>query len=132
MKKTILTFIVLIMTMIAVYAFHFRSNESQLIIGTWVAEGETLSSRWVFDANGKCTKYDDNEVYGVYNYQFSTTTPQCGIDVDTGPDDKYLKFENVENRRDESCFLLDFIDGGKLSIIFLGVSSYEPTLFLKQ
>ena len=131
MKKLILTTI-LSALFLAINTFQQEKTAEKLIVGTWVAEGESLSSRWIFKSNGECLMYDENEVLGTYIFKFSTTSPQCGIEVDTGPKEKYLSLTNKSNIKDKMCYLLDFVDDKKLSIIYLGGSDYEPMLFTRK
>lgn len=131
MKKLILTTI-LSALFLAINTFQQEKTAEKLIVGTWVAEGESLFSRWIFKSNGECLMYDENEVLGTYIFKLSTTSPQCGIEVDTGPKEKYLSLTNKSNIKDKMCYLLDFVDDKKLSMIYLGGSDYEPILFTRK
>ena len=41
-------------------------DEGPLIVGTWIAKGNSYANRWVFQKSGTIEKYYKNELYKIY------------------------------------------------------------------
>ncbi len=100
------------------------------IIGTWISEEDT-SWKIVFNSQGICYWYYDNELTETFSYSISTTSPQCGYNVRSNVgEDFYLKLIDQEDST-QSCYEILGVNDENLSLstIDIGVKYYY---FIKQ
>ena len=104
------------------------SQEKELIIGTWISVEDPEWKR-VFNQDGKCFDYYNNQLNETYNYSIETTSPQCGINVTTGSNFSYLKLVNVHDTNDIYCYEITNLGEENLALWYLLSGASGITLF---
>jgi hypothetical protein len=103
-----------------------QCKQDSPIIGTWLSQKDQ-KSKWVFTTDS--TKwYYNNELAFTFTYKVSTSSPQCGEEVKTGPNLAFLSLKNVENGR-QQCYYINTLNDSTLSLSPFGRSNI---LFFKK
>lgn len=117
--------VLFVLSLVTVLGFSILNNpqENDLIVGVWVAEGNSLENRWAFGENRILTRYDENTIYKKYNWSIETTSPQCGQNVATGNNFSYLKLVNLDDSNDKYCYEIFSLNEKILQIRYFNTSS---------
>lgn len=136
MKKIIVSTLLLSM-LIACSAFSVLPKNQEItrsqFIGTWINE-EDFGNQWVFDNQHLTIKHEgyDND---VYSYNISTSSPQCGIEINTTTGDHYLQITKVDDPDDKTCFLINGFAEVTIGRKTLSISQVDRggfSIFVKQ
>lgn len=104
------------------------NEDTILLTGTWVIEGETLSDKWVFESNGTLNEFADNQLDVSYNWEVVNST-------NSGIKSKYLEIVNNNDSSDYYNYEISLLDEEKLVLIYqrktnMGIG--KPITYLKQ
>lgn len=115
--------IILILSMVAfavsgVTFIHHQFNNP--IVGTWISVDDP-NNKWVFSKE-EMKSYYDGELFDTYTYRISTTSPQCGKEVQTGPKLEFLELTDV-NDGEQQCYYINGLDNENLSLSPFGKSN---------
>jgi hypothetical protein len=106
------------------------TNIQSLLTETWINEDDSL---WkvVFNENGLCYWYYNNQITETFTYLISVTNPQCGYNVviNTG-EDFYLQLVDPEDAT-ITCYEILGVDNESLSLSLIGEINVKY-YFLKQ
>jgi hypothetical protein len=106
---------------ICVFAFTFcnckaqqtaqHGNDFQEIIGTWIAEGSSNASRWVFNSNGTMQDYSEGGVIKTYYWEIITA-------VVGGFKSSYLELKLVTDTSKERNYEISLLTEKKMTLIY--------------
>ncbi|WP_445915304.1 hypothetical protein [Flavobacterium sp.] len=105
MKTITIILIQLIMVLSILNTVSHLEVSHTSIVGTWVSENDA-KSKWVFSSDGKCMKYNGNEIIGRYSYKLSDSTFQCGETVKKIKNVSFLSLSDVEDNS-QYCYYLE-------------------------
>lgn len=84
------------------------------IVGTWISTDDP-DNKWVFTNNQKAKSYYEGELLDTYTYRVSSTSPQCGEVVQTGPRIEFLELTHSADG-EQKCFYINSLDDENLSL----------------
>lgn len=91
-----------------IYQSTLVQKEKQLIIGTWIINGEP-ENKWVFSSN-QCERIIDSETLGTYNYTIDSDFSPSGLEH------TYLKLVNVLNSDETIEFVINSLGNDKMTL----------------
>lgn len=104
-KKKLTIGIIILIAIIGftIYQSTLVQKEKSNIVGTWVEEND---SNWKlqFNSQSKCFWYYTGEATEEYTYTIQNTSPQCGLEVDTGNNFTYLQLNNINDSTEKICY----------------------------
>lgn len=116
MKRLNLISIIIIVFVLPLFSFLiWNNNDSELIIGNWVSDGDSLS-RVVFESN-QCKWYYNNKLIETNCYVIQNTTPICGKDVLVNDKTNYLKLTSLTNQESDLCYEILGVTNTDLSLM---------------
>lgn|GEM_PF-5925557 len=116
MKRLNLISIIIIVFVLPLFSFLiWNNNDSELIIGNWVSDRDSLS-RVVFESN-QCKWYYNNQLIETNGYVIQNTTPICGKDVLVNDKTNYLKLTSLTNQESDLCYEILGVTNTDLSLM---------------
>lgn len=109
-KFKILGVLIIIISLFGFKISQKQSQDSELIIGTWVEENSTYDYRWVINS-AQVLKYSDNQIYATYTWQINQSTTN-------GLTSSYLKLTNIIDPADVSEFEISGLDETNLYLVY--------------
>jgi len=111
----------------AVVVFTFISCKAQLhqqqvndfnslIIGTWIVEGSTNESRWVFNSNGTMQGYSEGGLTKTYHWEIITA-------VVGGFKSSYLELKLITDTSKERNYEISLLTEEKMTLIYQRMSN---------
>lgn len=94
----------------------------QLILGTWVKEGETIDYRWEFNQQGTINMFDENQIYARFNWQIVTEQVLNGLTINS------LTLTNVDDPSQELIMEIGCINSQEMYLR----SPNVPIRFVRQ
>jgi hypothetical protein len=86
-----------------------NKNYEELIIDTWVVQGQSSSERLVFKSNGELEEYTDNKIEDVYSW----------VIEDYGIKGLYLAIENIKDPTDYWNYEISALNDELLVLIYI-------------
>jgi len=111
-RKYLLLFLLVMFMASSIALIQYQQESS--IVGTWVSQSDQ-NSKWIFTKNGKAKWYYEEKLNYTYTYRLSTTSPQCGKQVQTGPHLEFLELTDVDNGF-QQCYYINTLDDEHLSL----------------
>jgi len=104
-----------------------QSQECEnLIIGTWVGQGNSINYRDVYHSNRTMTDYTEGEVTKTYYWNISTHLTQSGITISK------LLMQNTQNTEDEWTYEITALNDDKMVLLYNNGLSFNENIFIKQ
>jgi len=99
-------------------------NYEAEIVGTWVAEGSSISNKWIFETSGVLSKYDNNNIYKKYNWT-----------ITNGIHGVYLKIININDLTDIYNYEINALNNERLVLVYqrgnnMGIG--KPAIHFRQ
>lgn len=124
MKKNIILLGALLISVVFLFSFmcssqNRREQDRQALIGNWIPEDSNFNDRSVFNANNSMNSYIDGRLFKTYNWELNYDSPFCGREVDSGPNDVYLKLTELGDQNRTSCYIVYSLDNDLLEMSLL-------------
>ena len=87
-------------------------NDTEEIVGTWIADGGSFENRWVYHEDNTLTTYYKNDVYKTYSWTIRDVTTPSGLTL------QELILTNTENPDDERHFQIDTLTDVRLILLY--------------
>jgi len=100
--------------MLSGFQYSIESEQDTSIVGTWVSK-EDPNSVWIFKEDGTLIVKYEGVPNDYYTYRISSTSPQCGKNVQTGPNITFLELTE-ENSKQQYCYYINGITDETLSL----------------
>jgi len=111
-RKYVLLFCLVMFVASSIALIQYQQENS--IVGTWISRDDA-NNKWIFTSDKKAKSYYSNELLDIYTYRLSTTSPQCGKQVQTGPHLEFLELTDMDNG-DQQCYYINTLDDEHLSL----------------
>ncbi len=101
-------------------------EEEQLIIGTWVGEGNTYNYRDVYHSNKTMTDYTEGGNTETYYWAIYTATTESGLKSST------LIVRNTQDPTDEWRYKIDVINNERMILVYNNGIGLQRNLYFRQ
>lgn len=105
------------------------TNFENLIVGTWVAEGNPTSYYFVYESNGVVKRYNENSLYKTYNWTIIESFTANGLK-------KYhLKLVNSTNSNEIDIHEIDTLNTERMVLVYQrgqGWGIAKPATYFRQ
>ncbi len=104
------------------FSYALVSDQDASISGTWTSESDP-SWKMEFDSN-HCNWFVNNEPAGSFTFVISNTSPQCGYDVPTTNNSKYISLTKSDNADDVTCYEIYALSDTTLTLRAINSSGF--------
>jgi len=104
------------------------ASHEALIVGTWVAEGNSIIHYSVYESNGIVKRYVDNNLYKTYNWTIIERIAPSGLKS------YYLTLVNSTDSNETYTHDIDTLNDVKLRLVYQrpGGGLGKPAVYLRQ